>query len=455
MTPVATWRLEWKLARTLWEVGRRLVELAYNGVEPAEVKLLPTRLRIGLDEYRRNRRTPRDLFCLFGPIRLWRVVYQAVEPGIPGLFPLEQALGIVGRLATPALADQVGRLMAELTQQQTQAVLRERYGVSWSVKSLRKVTAALAESLSPLRQEAQVARLLGLLRQAFASSGKNRPMLVAGRDGVMVQTRPCWEEASTATVSVYDRRGRRLGTVYLGRMPELGQAAMTQQLTDLLRAVLEAWEGPLPRLHYVTDAGNHPLEFYRRVLRPMRHPRTGQRLPWTWSVDYFHAAERITKLAETIFGAGREASAWATKMRKVLKEKTHGVSRVLHSAGALRQRRGLAGSEKDYRQAVNYLRRFARYMDYREYRRVSLPIGSGVTEAACKTIFNYRFKQSGMRWHSVTGQHVLDLRVLLKSGVWQPVYQIHLRSYTPCQRATPATQTSRYVVFPVIHGLPA
>jgi hypothetical protein len=31
------------------------------------------------------------------------------------LFPLEQALGIVGRLATPALADQVGRLMAELT----------------------------------------------------------------------------------------------------------------------------------------------------------------------------------------------------------------------------------------------------------------------------------------------------------------------------------------------------
>ena len=146
---------------------------------------------------------------------------------------------------------------------------------------------------------------------------------------------------------------------------------------------------------------------------------------------------------------------WAAKMRKVLKEKTHGVSRVLHSAGALRQRRGLVGSQKDYRQAVNYLRRFARYMDYREYRRVALPIGSGVTEAACKTIFNYRFKQSGMRWHSVTGQHVLDLRVILKSSVWQRVYQTHLRSYTSCQLATPAAQTSRYAVSSVIHGLPA
>ena len=57
---------------------------------------------------------------------------------------MEQALGIVRQLATPALADQVGRLMAELTQQQTQAVLRQRYGVFWSVKSLRKVAAAAA-----------------------------------------------------------------------------------------------------------------------------------------------------------------------------------------------------------------------------------------------------------------------------------------------------------------------
>jgi hypothetical protein len=448
VTPVTAWRLECRLAHTLRELGRRLVELAYNGLEPPEVKCLPTRLRVGLDEYRRNRRTPRDLFCLFGPIRLWRVVYQAVEPGMPGLFPLEQALGIVARLATPALADQVGRLMAELTQQQTQAVLRERHGVCWSVKSLRKVTAALAESLAPLRQEGQVVRLLDLLRQAFASSGKNRPMLVAGRDGVMVQTRPCWEEASTATVSVYDRRGRRLGTVYLGRMPELGQGTMTAQLTDLLLALLTAWEGPSPRMHYVTDAGNHPLEFYRRVLRPMRHPRTGKRLEWTWSVDYFHAAERITKLAEVIFGSGGEASAWAAKMRKVLKEKTNGVSRVLHSVAALRQRRGLRGSEKDYRQAVNYLRRFARYMNYRDCRRVGLPIGSGVTEAACKTIVNYRFKQSGMRWHCITGQHVLDLRVILKSGVWQRVYHTYLRSRTPYQLATSATYMPEYLVFP-------
>jgi len=39
-------------------------------------------------------------------------------------------------------------------------------------------------------------------------------------------------------VTVFDRRGRRLGTVYLGRMPEANQVTLSQQLTDLLTAVL-------------------------------------------------------------------------------------------------------------------------------------------------------------------------------------------------------------------------
>jgi hypothetical protein len=57
-------------------------------------------------------------------------------------------------------------------------------------------------------------------------------------------------------------------------------------------------------------------------------------------------------------------------------------------------------------------------MSYASARQRGLPIGSGVTEAACKMIFSYRFKQSGMRWKYDQGQHVLDLRVILKSRIW-------------------------------------
>ena len=40
-----------------------------------------------------------------------------------------------------------------------------------------------------------------------------------------------------------------------------------------------------------------------------------------------------------------------------------------------------------------------------------LPIGSGVTEAACKTVFTQRLKQSGMTW-SLEGVKIVDLRVV-------------------------------------------
>ena len=81
--------------------------------------------------------------------------------------------------------------------------------------------------------DAQVARVLAWLEQADRSSGDRKPVLAVGRDGVMLPIRgeACYREGATATVSVYDRRGRRLGTVYLGRMPEPGQGTLSRQLT--------------------------------------------------------------------------------------------------------------------------------------------------------------------------------------------------------------------------------
>src|SRR5207253_354201 len=91
-----------------------------------------------------------------------------------------------------------------------------------------------------------------------------------------------YAEASTATVSVYDRRRRRLGTIYLGHMPEPKQGTLSRALTDLLRGVLRAYDGPVPRLAYITDKGSAPEEYYRRVLRKMKHPKDGRPLAWEW-----------------------------------------------------------------------------------------------------------------------------------------------------------------------------
>ena len=146
-------------------------------------------------------------------------------------------------------------------------------------------------------------------------------------------------------------------------------------------------------------------------------------------MDYYHASERVWTMADLLFGKGQRATSWARKMQKWLL-KLGGVNRVLHSAAALRDLHGLRGTKlRDFGKAYRYLRDRMQYMRYAEYRALGIPRGSGVTEAACKTVYTQRLKLSGMRWTRSGAQAILNLRVLQLSGVWQAAYEAVLERF--------------------------
>ena len=63
-------------------------------------------------------------------------------------------------------------------------------------------------------------------------------------------------------------------------------------------------------------------------------------------------------------------------------------------------------------------------MDYAESVVLNHPIGSGVTEAACKTIVKQRLCQSGMQWKDKGAGVILSLRALVHStGRWEQFWQ--------------------------------
>ena len=446
-SPAAALKFERELDELLRELGRVVTELAYNRLEGEQPQELPHYVEHEAGQYRRlNEKTPnREVATLFGKITLWRHGYRYVERDVtePTIFPLEVQLGLAEG-ATPALASEAARMMAETgaTQETVLARLKERHGVTWGVKKLRAVTEHLAAAMERFRREYQAKQVVEWLRAAQGSKGRHRPVLAVGRDGITLQTQPhsFYEVATTATLTVYDRQGRRLGTVYLAYAPELGQQTMTDELTALVEDVLRQWEGPLPRLAYITDAGDSETKYYRQVLKKLRHPRTGQRLAWQWVVDFYHAAQRLTTMAEALFGSGREASAWAARMRKLLK-KPNGPFRVLHAAAAMKRRRLSARAAKEFQKAYNYLRTRTRHLQYAEFRRQGLPIGSGITESACKTVFTQRLKLSGMRWSGPGAQTILNLRVLLLSGLWEDVYAATVNSYNDTLIHTPKQLT--------------
>src|SRR5512135_3855631 len=141
-----------------------------------------------------------------------------------------------------------------------------------------------------------------------------------------------------------------------------------------------------------------------------------------------NASEYIHKLSQALFRDPRRAQAWGWKMWRWLKTKPQAIYRILHSSAAIRSRRLVLGQSKAYRDAYGYLRDHIKHLDYVRYRRNHLPIGSGVTEAACKTVFSQRLKRSGMAWSVEGGQRIVDLRVIHLSGVWSQVHQWYLQS---------------------------
>jgi hypothetical protein len=289
--------------------------------------------------------------------------------------------------------------------------------------------------MASFREEAQRAKVLEWLTQAEHSRGKHRPVLAAGRDGIHVPIRDQgYHERATATVSVPDRRGRRLGTVYLGQMPQSGQGTLAAQLTSLLTNVLAAWHAlgrAAPRPAYVTDAGHHPKDYYQRVLRRLADPwHAGRRLAWEWILDFWPACRYLHELAEGLFGDSVQAWGWLRKWRQWLRDRHQGLSQVLRSAPwhyNHSRKLGKARAERFW-DSYRYLRKHGVWMKDAAYRRQGLPIGSGVTEAACKTVFAERLKRSGMTWSRAGGQVILDLRVLVLSRVWQRAHQSYLAS---------------------------
>lgn len=437
VTPEATWQFEDAVEDRLRELGRSVLEVVYNRLEADPSDEMPKQVSFEGHRYsRKNEKTNNrhGIGTVFGKIPLVRFSYEplseARDEQQKSFSPLELSLGIVAGNASPALAERVGRAASGHTQRELLELLEREHRVRWSTKVLRRVTAAVSQGVAEHLHQAQKEQLLAWLRMADASKGRRKITLAVGRDGIMLPIRneKTYKEGAVATITVYDRRGGRLGTMYLGQMPEAYQTTLSEELTRLVEELLKEWDGRWPRLVYVTDAGYHPTEYFHNGLSQREHPRhPGQLLEWTRIVDFYHATEYLAKLAAVLFDDPCAAHAWQRRMRHGLKHKPNAVFRILHSAAKHRSELELTDKEEEaYRKAYQYLNNHKAYMDYQQYRWLGLPIGSGITEAACKTVFTQRFKESGMSWGIEGGGVILTLRLATMSKVWETVYRQYL-----------------------------
>lgn len=130
-------------------------------------------------------------------------------------------------------------------------------------------------------------------------------------------------------------------------------------------------------------------------------------------VDFFHAAEHLQDAFDAAYGEGTAvAQAQGHKYRLLLRDDEDGVEKVIR---ALVYLKGKHPRRRRIAQVLGYFRRHRHRMAYAGLRERHLPIGSGVIEAACKTLASERLKRSGMRWRHAGGQAILTVRALVQS----------------------------------------
>ena len=392
-------------------------------------------------------RGPKRYLSAAGEVRVERSLYRA-QPGEKAICPLEMQAGIVDGYWTPLAARQGVWVTAQLPPGEGEALFKELGNMAPSKSSLDRLSRELGEGWEAHRNDFEVSlcEAIRVPEEAVSVSGSLDGVMVPmkrppgevcsdtaaksqGKEQTEVgksdavesddqnkEKKPFYKEASCATLSFHDAAGERLETLRFARMPEPGKKTLKSQLSEAVAAVM----GQRPDLQLVklADGAKDNWRFLTEELRPGE----GVEL-----LDFFHACEHLSDALEAAYGKGStKAKAQHKKYRTILRDEEGGVEKVIRALDYLKRkhpRRATLATQ------LNYFRNNRHRMQYATARANYWPIGSGVTEAACKTLVTQRLKCSGMRWETPGGQGVLTIRGLIQSNRFDRGWQLLSTTY--------------------------
>ena len=242
--------------------------------------------------------------------------------------------------------------------------------------------------------------------------------ITLGLDGTcMLMHQDGWREAMCGSIAFYDDQGERLHTIYCSATPEYGKENFKAKFAREIERVKERF----PDVLYIglADGAKDNWTFLKKYTKRLL-------------LDFYHAREYISKAGSAIFGRDKiNKKIWEDDFSHDLKHKQGTASRFLKELKT--QRANLDGKnflerDEEIRLVITYYENHKSKMSYARHLKDNLPIGSGVTEAACKVLIKQRMCVSGSRWKNQGASCVLALRALkLTKGRWQQFWSYVMR----------------------------
>ena len=405
------------------------VECEVLGEELARYDVDLPVLEIDGASYRRVLRCETSYLSGAGPVRVERSLYGRGVSGEAALCPLELRVGMVEGYWTPRAARQAIRTVALMAPGEAAAHFVELENMQPSRSSLDRLPKALHDRWEANRAafEAQLRAQSEVPEAAVTVAVSLDGVMVPMRDGARGEKRAqsaaagkatCgpagYQEVGCATLSFYDHEGERLSTLRLARMPEAKKATLKAMLTAELEAA--QIQCPLLQIVKLADGAKDNWTYLSKAL-----PGGSE------GVDFYHAVEHLKVAFDQVYGASSStAAAQFAKYRHLLRHDQQGVEKVIRTLAYYSKK---YPRRKTLLRELKYFRRYRHRMRYAQLAEQQRPIGSGVVEAACKTLATQRMKGAGMRWRHRGGQAILTWRALLQSERFIPGWHLVAQTY--------------------------
>lgn len=369
-------------------------------------------------------------FAPAGPVRVTRSLYaDRSKPGQAAQCPMELRGGIVDGKWTPRAAKQAMWFVAQMTPRTVEELYERLGGLTPSKSALDRLPKKLSADWEAGRAVFEVVlRAQECLPPEVASVGVSLDGVMipvkdgerkekreqAAEDGKRTRGPAGYEEVGCGTLTFYDKEGTLLSTIRQARMPEEKKATLKNILTDELMAVLE--QRPDLKVIRLADGAKDNWSFLDAL--PVEGPSV---------VDFWHAAEHLADALNAAYGEHSSKSrSQFEKLRHVLRHDIGGVENVIRALAYLRDQHPRS---KILKKELKYFRSRRHRMQYAELAAAGLPIGTGVTEAACKTLATQRMKCSGMSWGDEGGQAILTFRSLIQSDRFDAAWLLLVTGY--------------------------
>lgn len=352
-------------------------------------------LDLGSARYTSKGQQPKTYQTPYGETVVDRHVYQTSEGGAT-FCPLEQQARII-LTATPFFAKQVSAKYAEMAGGRVVRDLRSNHGRSVSLCLVQDL-AGIVGSIAQAKEEHW--------RYATPKLDKAIATISIGLDGTcLLLVGDGGRQAMVGTISLYDIKGDRQHTIYLAAEPQYGKDKFYHRLEREINHTQLAY--PQAHVTGVADGSEDNWTFLGQYTKDE-------------CIDFWHVASYLSRAATAACPHSKsEQEQWAQVRCHRLKHQEGAADKILRELKKVPTTGLSQTAQEELAAAITYLSNHKHQMKYAQRVALGLPIGSGVTESACKTLVKMRMCRSGAKWTEEGAGIVLTLRALnYTQGRW-------------------------------------